>query len=521
MMLFFNSLFVQPCLITSQFTYTSTLGATSGLLMILYYFESRIRRKTLLITGTLLTIIALCIREFAVLVVFAIVSLYIFCDILVYVRKSNEYPLSVVLKKGKEKYLKELLYFVILAGVLIMLFNVSEVIKEKETWYRDYKTYNTARANMLDYLTVSYEGNEEFYSSIDILSKNDFKTLMSWSTDSDFITAKRMEKVTEYSSQEEFKLRFSFDRVMNKLQEVFSFIPISIYVLLSVLTIVGGTCLFVLYKIRNKIPVFFPLATVGMYITFFIILGLDSPCFALILPLAVLSAIVCFIFNRYQYIFFSVISFCVLLLIFYQNFNRINFRTTFVCLLPTFVLLIFSIDFNNFRISFTKKNKKWKMIYSITMSIIMFLSVGVSFPGILRADNGKVYSQKNIEYDLCKYIQNDTESLYVTDASIEYRLAVNYDNPIKTPKIFDNVLDSGWRVGDETQIQVKEKFHIKHLYREMTERNDIYYVMNPSELERMEEYFNNHYCDKGYKIVMTQQQIIDGCGIYSVDKVKI
>ena len=87
--------------------------------------------------------------------------------------------------------------------------------------------------------------------------------------------------------------------------------------------------------------------------------------------------------------------------------------------------------------------------------------------------------------------------------------------------MLNNLLYTGWRVGDETQIQVKEKFHIKHLYREMTERNDIYYVINPSELERMEEYFHNHYCDKGYKIVMTQHQIINGYGIYSVDKVKI
>ena len=181
---------------------------------------------------------------------------------------------------------------------------------------------------------------------------------------------------------------------------------------------------------------------------------------------------------------------------------------------------IFSIDFKNLRTVFLAWKRRSKIIYCIVGGVAVATMVAVAFPGILKADRGGVYLYKNTEI-LQEYISNDMRNLYVTDYTVENHLMTNYNYPFKAPHTASNMLSSGWRVGDETQIQVKEKFHVKYLYREMTERDDIYYIMNPSELERMEEYFNNHYSDKGYKIVMTQQQIIDDCGIYSVNKVKI
>ncbi len=520
-LLFFDVLFIWPALITLQYSQTTAMGFTAGSLIMIYCIECDSKNKYLMIFGMVFAVISALFRIQAILPISAVFLLYIFSDIFTdIVRQYKENKDFVgIIKKNRKKYLKPILLYVSVLLTVFLLTVSSDMLKRQDSWYVEYENYNAARTRAVDYLGVEYEGNEEFYRSIGIVSANDLKTVKSWSIDSDFSTAERFNQMADYASREEFHLRFSVSRLFDEVETRLSFLPVNGKIVLGMIALVGIVLALFLFKIRNSITYLFPTALLSVYVVFFVIFGTESPCFALMIPLAMLSVLTCFLFNRYHYFPYLLINVFVILITAYQNFNRINFRVTFTYLIASFSVLIFLIDGKNLRFGFQRMLVKLqRILYSISV-VLLCGTVAVSMSGIIYGDGQRVLSA-TWNSDLYDYINKDKEHLYVTDETSVRKLYVNYLYPFISPDMLDNVLYTGWRVGDKTQNQVKEKFHVGCLYREMIERDDIYYAMAGSEKERMEEYFNFHYGDKGYKVVMTPYKDFENCTVYSVNKVK-
>lgn len=244
------------------------------------------------------------LRMESFLVVSFIFAIIIICELVIIAKdiwiKNRDIVNTLVLLI--KRYGTILVSFVIIFSLLTSLFLVSANIKSSFEGYIEYKNYNSARSNLVDFDFAQYNGNESFYNSIDIYSQNDLDIYKNWCLDSDFFTTERMKKIVDYSKQPNINPRFSLTLIYNLLcNKLSTYVPINpVIVLLVVFLIVIGLLLLLIVN-RNKMKFCFPILYTLMWIVFFCVFRISTANF-LIQIFAIISTITVYVFNRNYYI---------------------------------------------------------------------------------------------------------------------------------------------------------------------------------------------------------------------------
>ena len=214
--------------------------------------------------------------------------------------------------------------------VLFSLNFVSNNIKSSIDGFNEYKIYNCARSNLVDYDFAPYVGNESFYNSIDIYSQNDLDVYKSWCLDSDFFTTERMQKIGDYSVQPELGLRFSFLRIFNIIKnKLTALIPINPVISVIILLLFGIFIFCVMLKYRHKLRIMFPILFTLMWFMFFFVFRIKTENI-LIFFFAVVSSITVYFYDFKYFIRMSGISLFIIAMYLYLVFNRPIFRLSLI-----------------------------------------------------------------------------------------------------------------------------------------------------------------------------------------------
>lgn len=517
-----NIIYIPVCLILIQWTHTTVLVATAGYLCLFTALLVENRSKLRIIQAVLSTALVVTssfYRFNAFEIVCFVVCLFLTCIILIDVwkKKNNDMSLKPAIIEALKKYGKTVLC-VALTAVLAFSANIaSNYLKNTSPEYSYFKSYNSARSSVVDYGTAQYEGNEKFYNSIGILSQNDLNIISSWYADDKHFDTDTLKQISEYSSNDEFGLRFSISNIFSLIvQKIQAILPVSPIFIIAAGILFAAAAIVLLYKLRNKLKFIFPLALIFVWAAFFYVFKITESS-VLLVPIALLVLLQILFFNRYQYFLASAVSLFTVALYIYLNFSRINFRSTFTFLVPVFVFMLFLVDRDNLRVSVKAyKALSIKLIAVVSAAVLFLSSVSVQ----LYVWNSMI-SIRNTTDDqkLLNYVLDNQDKVFIFKTKTNKVLLKNYNLPLKSNGIYENtVMFGGWTVGSPYYHDSLEKNNISDIFVDGINSDNIRYIFDNSEenVSMLEIYYNEHFAKDGYEINLVEQDNFKDVSVYRV-----
>lgn len=518
----FNLIFAITAYVYLQWTQTSTIAASAGLILFFYVMFSKknnYQKKTIrvfyLIIACSLVVLSSWFRFISFELCLVLFIFFIIVKILIsfiYLIKDKT-SVKASFRKVLNVYLKPLLILFIVAVLAFGTQLISESIKSNSSEYSDFKNYNNARGSAVDYGRASFEGNEKFYNSIDIKSQNDLDMLGTWHGDEDFFTKEKLQEISDYSSNPQFNLRFNFSYLLklvnDKLELLFGNLSIIVFIILLFIFIGSLVLLFVF---REKLKFLFLILNLLIWISFFLVfkVGINT---ITIIPIAVFSILGACIFDRYFYIISMTMSFCIFVLYIYLNFTRISFRTVYNISLPVVLILVFSFSESFIRLS-SKAVINNSIIKSGCFILLIIITAGA---GWYIAGNEVCNKSRVPDENLRNYLEENNQTTYVCDLNSMNSVSINYDNPLAVPKTMSNVIDyMGWIVGSPYYHNELNREGINELFNDSIDNKKIKFIFKHEEKcdyrAMYEQFFDEHY---GNVLLLKEKEIGEYC-IYSV-----
>ncbi|MBK6087614.1 hypothetical protein [Ruminococcus difficilis] len=491
----YSILFINQAVSIIQWTQTATIQITAGFLLLFYALLwnrkgswsalQMVTSAALVLLGTLVRFSSL----YPVLIIFvASLILWRFVTIL----KGNKKNYKDIIRKA----CKDVLIIVLICCICFLSNVLSNSLAFSDKEWQDYRKYNHARSNVVDYYHAPYEGNEEFYNSIGIYSENDLKVGV-FSTDNTFFSTSKLNSISEYSKSAGYGNRFIITEFLSKLS------GIRIYFMLGLCVVLVGLAI-VLLKFRNKIKPIFPILLIALFIAYFIVFKFDYT-FILALPILTYILVTGFVCNRYHFICLSVLSVLCLSLIVVMNFIRLNFRVAFNIFFPTIILLYCFFDIENIRNNLNKDNaiKRFGAIGFAIVLVVNFYTCAV----ISGAEQNRI----NEHTDVSEYISSNEGTLFVSE---KVEICPKYNTPLISPyPRHDNLISFGWKVGSPEYQSILKQYNAVNLFQAMVDNPRIKIIIKDTEKTVYENYFNSHYNDK---VVFIKEEDFNGVSVFAV-----
>ncbi len=487
----FSILFSSFMFVHIQWTLTATINSATGYLLLLFnYNENKKKRYICFTLGILLILYSSMLRFAAFLSASVVFIAYMFISFIVSVFMECRYDMKKdVIKKLFLKYLKSLICIILVFVSLFSIQVVSNNLKSGIDSYNEFKIHNEYRSKVVDNSIMGYEGNENFYNSLDIYSQNDLDFYKNWCLDSNFYTDKKLKSIVDASANSDLGLRFSvsyiFTQIINKISKITVINP---YILLLLLGLIGCIICFILFKLRNKIKYFFPAILIISWLIFFYLFKINIVNY-MALFIFILIAISVFFYNRYYYAIVSLMTIIIYGLYLYLYFTRPIFRSTFTFFLPAILLLFIIMQDSRYlrkSVSPLTDNRSIS-IFSCTVLLIISAVFGYNLwtVEVKRGDNGDVYN----------YMIENQDKIFVSDSWFGMEYCFNDgESAAFWHDIPDNVLmNGGWIENSNYYNQQKDRLNIHNVYEDLYKKDNVYYIIKEDYIDSVTEYINAHY----------------------------
>lgn len=532
----FNTVFFSFFLITIQFTATSIVAGTAGILCIINgcVFEKRGRIKWLQIAGGgCLALLASQVRFSPVISLAAVTAAFSFSVFLTdFIKNKKEEGLKDAFFKSLKRYFKAALALIVTAVIIFGVNTISDKMKYNDSNYKEFMEYNAALSEVNDYRIANFFANKDFYYGIGINTFTETNILKRWCVDDDFFTIDKLKTIADYSkehaydgagSKSSFKVLFRLisDGVMEHTKS--GLIILDVFL---IIVVVFGLWILWMLK-RKKFYTVFPivlftamwgilLATTGG------ITASRDNCNLLILPIAIFTLYVSVFYNKNQQIITLFLSIAVIILYIYLYLSRIHFNAALCFYLPAYVMMIYSLNSDNLKQLEFKKHPK----FLIRLCSIILAVTSLCTGALIFTNNS--YVEYPSDYDKVEeYINSHKDNIFLEDGI--YRTRNNFNAFVK-PIYQKNVVSfGGWDKKSRTYKESLKSHGIKHLFRDAVDSNIIVIFFNYFQDKKMlnskigdfQIYYNEHYAPKGKVISFKKVKSFDRYFMYKIVSEKI
>ena len=201
--LLFDIIFIKITVLCLQYTQIAGLVcvASSALIICAVQFEVRNYLKIFqIVVGVLLAIIGSPLRFETIIPNVVFTGVYCLCY---FVRKffqcdekSIKKRISIIIKKHGSLLLT---FAIVFSGAFFL--NFSSDLLKRSSGFEKHLAYTEARTKVQDYQIALYEGNESFYKTQDVFSKDDFILLTCFKVDNDVYTTEKMNVIAQRKSR--------------------------------------------------------------------------------------------------------------------------------------------------------------------------------------------------------------------------------------------------------------------------------------------------------------------------------
>ncbi len=477
-----------------QWTQTAAITSSAGYLLLFFVFYNNDKlsktKKILLILAILLLFYSSSLRFKAFLSVSCVYAVLIFINFLI--SFFRHYDMNIGLLKSViisfKSILKLLVCFLLTFLLLVVSNSISKNIKISDKQYASYSSYHSDRSTIIDRGICDYDENKEFYNDIGLNSSNDIKVYSNWTSDSDVFTPDVLSKLSEYSRSHNVYTSFNLSYITNVItNKISKFISVNPYIIICLITIVLFILGVIVFKFRNRIRPLFPLFLITLWLGYYFIFKINDYnilsilIFCIVVTLSIVGNRYCFIFNfMFSIVFFALYT--------YLNFTRIVFRGTFTFIVPIVIFMLCMIDNQYFRkhIIINKHKNIFIYISTILLCIVSIFSTYYSWSaGVTDRDTSEIYD----------YICDNDDKVFIIGCGHSITVAFNDGKcPYYAYDVPENaLLNSSWTEGSPYDQYCKEKYGIKHLYREAINSKKIFYMTSKEKVQMLTEYFEDHY----------------------------
>ncbi len=494
----FHVIFGYCNFISLEFTRTPVTMASAGYLLIIsfLFLDKEDKNHKWInwqsVIGVILIILSSFYRFYSFLSVSGVFFVFIFASAFtkwLRLRKEN-------MKMDYFVFVKKILFILLMLIVAFALEKLSGYIKTNDKDYLYHEKYQAARSACIDIRPSPYQGNEEFYNSIGIVSDNDITLLCQWTvSDEDFFTLEKLKAIAEYSKKDSgFIPRFT-----KSITYIFNIISRRLGSASTTIIIVG-ICfiifLILLIVFRNKwkriVPFLFAVTWVGFLYLFYAFYQYIFMYMA-VFP-GILMVFLSFLCNRYSFIIHCFMSAVLFTLIIYLEFTYTNFRATYTLIFPAMCIIIYNFDKNDIR-SYVQKMHPNMQKGIFTASIMIYLAITIMVFKICPF----IYSPEN-DNSAFIYIENHKENFYFLDQAQRHAMK-NLDAAIWKAELSSNSIHTSWATGSEFFHNRQKEYHLEHLYADMIDNPHAFYVSD-RKISMVEKYYNDHYSNGKNNIVL-------------------
>lgn len=332
----------------------------------------------------------------------------------------------------------------------------------------------------------------------------------------------RLETISQYSQEHDSGIQniylAYFRALQNKVENILgnrSFV----YPLLGFIAVIIFVLLFVFYRNRNRIKPVFLILFCCIWVVFLLYTRSRNLLWndVLILIFFVLSVIIAFIGNRYQYINLMIFNICVLLLYNYMMFVRNTFRVRITYIIPAtfFMLMLFNVF--DIRKGITTKYKKHIILFGRVS--VCLLSVALVVFVQSRIGMFYFYNEGSCDSDLVNYINSNSDSTFFFDCDGCALVDHEWYNPLLVPDFPDNSIHYGdWPISSHLFDKQLNEHNIKHLHKEMINSNSLRFIISKKDeqyITQLEDFYNTHYKENS-DIALVEVYSTDKAWVYKV-----
>lgn len=501
----FNLIFIFITVICLQYTEIAGLIslASSSTIISAILFEERKRYKiTQIIIGVFLAIIGSQVRFEAYLPcgVFSVLFCFSFFIKTYFSVTPKKRKISFALKKSLG-----LTIAIILVLVSVFSVNTASNYIKKSSGLSAHLAYTDARTKVQDYQIALYEGNESFYRSQDVYSKDDFVLLTCFKSDKDVYTTEKMNAIAQYAVEHNTgKTNIYYQyylAIKNKVAGIFGN-SIFVYPIIAVILIAGIALLALLFRLRNRIKWVFFIALIVVWIAFAVYIKSRHNILndTLLLLFLFITLIISVVGNRFQ--FFNVIVFTAVLIVIinYMVFTRLPFRAEYTVVVPAIYFLIFLFNTADVRcglrnyLSHTPIALRTILVSCISVMLVIAMQFGLGVSEITAQES-------KYDADLVSFMNSHSDSVFFYDCYGCDLIDHAKYNPFALPDFPKNSIQyGGWPAASFFYDRQLNDFGIKKLYKEMINNNKRFFVITKDDvidgrhyLDRMISYYNSHY----------------------------
>ena len=523
----FDIVYFSFLIISIIFTYTSVVAATAGFLCLIYggFYENRRRYKiTQIITGFILCLLGSQLRfppfETCCAICFALFASA--CAVFIY-KNIKRSGVKTALKQFFKKYL---LTGVLLFAAVISAFGLnyfSDALKYSDSAFKELSEYYSAYSKVTDSRSSFWYFNQEEMSKADIKSKSDLMTCNTWFVDDDFFTIKRLTKISETYKKDGIIKNNAWDYIADifkeSAEEAFRSGMLILYIFLLIIAVFTIVFIFIFNPAAGKIAFRIGLSLLLWSVCFFVSDVIEKA--VILLPFVAFSLYTAIRYNGRQ----SIISFSLIIsfLVFYTYLAgyRLLFYTAFAVIYPAFVFMIFALDESNLL-----KAKKRVKLSKRAAVILMALTIAVSVcSGVIKIQQDYPADTSNDNRLIEEYITENPDSVFLVNQMVLKR---PYYNPLVLPKEHKNVVNYGlWLKKAKYFKRSGEDNGLKHLFKDSIDRKNAYIIVYEDSISDnsgkpiiscsyLEEYYNNHYAEKGKTIKLYRADRVGNYSLYNV-----
>lgn len=519
------------CFAFMHWTFTAMINAFAGFLILygLNKIELKKYQKILFIVFGLATAIyGAFLRLESYLIVAGIFFVFFFCKTINHYMKNR--------KKGKYCDKIKKVFFnnktiaicLLLAYAIPIVFTgISNIYKSTLDGYNDYKDYNVFRTAIVDndYPIFNYEYYENFYSEMDFKNEYDLLMYRSWSFDDEFFTNEKLQTIIDHANP--VPLFYFYNLFMSPVitGTLSQKLPFNVYYFYYICTGIVVICIIFVsiwvYKNRERykkfrmiLPWFLTFFWIVYFLSFVVNYAIGDPIDISIISIMdytlalvlLLSVIVAFTADRYNFFILSALDIVALFFHTYLKSTRFLYRATMTYTLPIILILMFLV-FDKARFRTFKHPKVSKVLVIIGVVLTLALSGFCEYVGFYKIsvieDNRAAFEYVIQHKDVAFDYNVDVHNISPTVSNL-----YAYDVP-------ENLLHNGyWTHNSQLNKESVERFGIKNLYKDAIDNDKINFIYPDYVALIVKEYMQNHYAPEGKVIEAEVVKQFDNCAIY-------
>lgn len=507
-----------------QYTHTSITLFVAGAALCLslcFYKQRKTIKIFQVIIAAIMMILSSMVRfePFLLCSIFYGITIILFC---VFNQKIHSIKFNSIIHttvSSIRKCSKIIIAFLLSFCLAIGLLCISNLISSNDAYICEMQNYNVARTAVVDYDIIPYEGNEEFYNSIDIYSSEELSMITFDMEKYDTVTLNKItEKSREVLYNGDSKLVYAVKNTLNRFYRVvkdiyrnivktkeFFHINVSskVFVLLVsavfVLVIVG--LILILRRLYQKSIIKFTaknmvlsILIVLIWLVFFLIATINNDNYLFVVLFAIiLLSIICKSSNWWIIYCFSLLPMMIYL---YQSNFRMSLRVVYTFMLPSVVFMLLLMDEKKLCLNISHKSGVFlRSGLAVSLLCASFI-IACSWICIAYYPN---YS-KDYDNQLRHYMDVHSDEVFVSDIHNNYLVDKGYYNALIKPSIPNNeIVTSGWiMITNYFQDSMKTN-KIDSLLPDMVDsRVRLVLVETDSssiqdQTNQYEKFYNNHY----------------------------